>query len=176
MAQTSIALLVNDNAAPAPDSFKPVTIDELCNIVVELEALAPTGLEWNDATVAGTIETIADVAIPLAEQGIEILAARDEDGWYFARRSEPSQTFAALAPCEDGAECPEFGSRHGHVADDAFEDCSCGATVVLGGIVTDRGATGADGQYPIVYHPSGEWLVRCPGCGAEHVLVDAPAE
>lgn len=83
---------------------------------------------------------------------------------------ESSQTFAALVPCEDGTDCPEGTRRHGHVAGEPI--CSCGAVVALDGIINEQGATGADLQYPIVYHPSGEWLIRCPGCGAEHVLVE----
>lgn len=84
---------------------------------------------------------------------------------------QSSQMFAVLVPCDGRDLCPEWGSRHGHV--DGEPICSCGAVVTLDGIINEQGATGDALQYPIVYHPSGEWLVRCPGCGTEHVLVEA---
>lgn len=165
------------SAAPDAESFTVAGLDDLHEILAELDRVNPTDCPGDLYDIVHhDLMLLRDVVIPAAERGVEILVAHDEDGYYFARRSEPSQEFAVIIPSsEDDPDCPDRGySHHAHLTEDVY--CTCGFVVALEiAPISERGATGANDQYPITRRDAGEWWIHCPGCGAEHVLVERNA-
>lgn len=165
---TSISTFAVYSAAPEAESFAPVSLDDLREILAELESCDPAA-EGTAGDVSDDIDLLTETVIPAAESGVEILVARDEDGYYFARRSAEPQTFALIVPCEERP-CPAgSGIAHAHLSDDAL--CGCGAYVALEGAVSE----GDDAPFYRARSANGTWTIRCPECGAEHLFVDAPA-
>lgn len=80
--------LTTYSAPPDDDQFKEISVDDLRALAAEIDAKA-TGATWllpewaQDALRVD--HEASQEALRLAAAGVVILAAQDEDGWYFAR-------------------------------------------------------------------------------------------